>query len=530
MNMNPQIRAFLMEKHGLKADATEQAAKALLASLVAKGAVKSSELSALKQKGPDTGDLSASITKTASSVTVATASAGTITREEVDTIAKGAVESVLKARSGTFESLVGGSAYSVYGVNHEDVRVKNPLEQFDGSRKAAIAPIHTKSGTPHPLAGTHVGIGTDLFDHPSHQDIVKWGAWFKFMLSSSVEQKQLPQSYRMTDLDHQVVKQLIHEDRFSGKLKARGNEEGGIDVYRRALNDYERKALLDDAISGGIEIAPAVFDDMIVTFPLLYGELFPRVKVVPLSNGRRVKSAKLNLPTLTSGTVEGQPITPYDTSAFISAFDTPIYNAVGALEYGMDLEEDSPVAFGGHILDAYQRRALEWLDRVIPMGDGVKEPLGIFNTPGVQAVGSIGGAGGPLYVTDAEELQFGVAKQYRFEGGAKPVFVSNDTMYKRFRKIQVGVGDQRRVFGMDHQKYNLLDSDYAIQNDIPNGKVGFFNPQRYRMYRRLGIQVRVETAGRSLALSNSKVIVVRMRYGGQAETGAAIATMTDAWA
>lgn len=520
MTITQAIRAFLEKNHGLAADASDAKAKALLGSLVAKGTVTNSVLKSLQTPtAPKDSDISKSI-------------GGSVSKDQSSTV---------KATGGSNDNHGGGgaektkafdvfsgSSYSVH-ADPDQIRLRNPLEQFDATRKAAIAPLHTKGGMQHPNAGQQVGIGSDLFDLPSHQDVVKWGAWFKYMLSCQIEQKALPTSYRLTDLDKHAVNQMIREDAFSGKLKARGKEEAGLDVFRRKMNDFEQKALLDDAISGGIEIAPVIFDDMIVTFPLLFGELFPRVKVVPLSTGRRVKSGKLNLPTLTSGTTEGQPIQPYDTSSFIQAFDTPIYNAVGALEYGLDLEEDSPVAFGAQILDAYQRRALEWLDRVIAVGSGTNEPLGLLNTPGIVAVPSVSGIAGPLFVTDAEELQFGIQKQYRSEGGSKPVFVSNDVMYKRFRKVQVGPGDQRRVFGMDHQKYNLLDSDYAIQNDIPNGKIGFFSPQRYRMYRRLGIQMRVETAGRALALSNTKIIVVRMRYGGQMETANAVAAMTDAW-
>jgi hypothetical protein len=46
------------------------------------------------------------------------------------------------------------------------------------------------------------------------------------------------------------------------------------------------------------------------------------------------------------------------------------------------------------------------------------------------------------------------------------------------------------------------------------------------MYRRLGLMVRIETAGSTLALANLKLIVVRMRYGGNLTLGSAAAVAT----
>ena len=47
--------------------------------------------------------------------------------------------------------------------------------------------------------------------------------------------------------------------------------------------------------------------------------------------------------------------------------------------------------------------------------------------------------------------------------------------------------------------------------------MSYANLEHYRMYRRQGLQVRVETAGRTLALGNQKIIIVRARFGGQME-------------
>jgi HK97 family phage major capsid protein len=170
---------------------------------------------------------------------------------------------------------------------------------------------------------------------------------------------------------------------------------------------------------------------------------------------------------------------------------------------------------------------MKWLDRVVAVGNGYDEPQGFFSATAATLLNSTFGAAGPPTVSDAEALMFGLAKQFRNEGNKFLAYVSNDYTYRKLRSVPVGPGDQRRVFGMDHAEYKLNGFDHKIQNNIPEGYAAFINLRKYVMYRRLGMQVRVETGGRQLALSNTRLIVVRMRYGGQLSIGGAAALMKD---
>ena len=238
----------------------------------------------------------------------------------------------------------------------------------------------------------------------------------------------------------------------------------------------------------------------------------------------------MNNPTISWGTAEGTAITPLNTAAFVSAFDTPIQVATAAMEIGLDFEEDSPVDMGGAIQEKYGEKFQEDMDRVIAVGNGTTEPLGISNTSGVTAIVSDSGVGGPPTVSDYEGLYFGVAKQYRTEPGAITAYIANDTSYRNACAIQVGPDDQRRVFGMDHANYELLGRPYKVQNSIGNSTLMFANLKRYRLYRRLGMSLRIETAGRALALANTRLIVLRARVGGQMETANAMSLISDAQA
>ena len=411
------------------------------------------------------------------------------------------------------------------------VRVKSAAADYEDTHKSAVYPERTGftgGGTKHLLAGRRAMHGAIELDHPSKLDKAVAAAYFKWTIKcSSGGAHELPQGMRMTDHDTDLLNWSMRNKEWSGLLKGKDAEDGAMKVNRRKLQNFEIKALLDDSVSGGIEAAPIAFDDAIILIPILYGELFPLVNVENVARGRRMKGASMLNPTFTSGVAEGTAITPFNTAGFLSAFDTPIFPAVAAMELGLDFEEDSPVDAGSRVIEQYGLQALNYLDRVIAVGDGVTEPQGIFNASGANVVNSDAGAGGPLAVSDFEGLMFGMAKQFRTEAGAVPVYVANDTMYRRARSIQVGPGDERRVFGLTEGSYTMMDVPFKVENDIPNGKMAFVNLRRYRMYRRLGLNVRIETAGRTLALNNTKLIVLRMRYGGQIELGGALSLGTD---
>jgi HK97 family phage major capsid protein len=412
--------------------------------------------------------------------------------------------------------------------NPHQIRVKSAKENYSTSTSKAYYPEKMKNHNgDHPLAGRPVEMGFIPLEHPSELAKAVSGAFYKWCIKQSASPSEIPYGLRMTDHDNDLMNYAVREMPWTGIIKGRGMEHK---IYRSKLTEMQYKSILDDTISGGIEATPVVFDDALIMFPLLYGELFPFVNVQNVAQGRRVKGATLQNPTMTSGIAEGTAIEPFNTSAFIGAFDTPIFPSVGSVLLGMDFEEDTPVNFGAKIIENWGYVVQAQLDKWIAVGDGVVEPQGIFNSVGFQSVSSDNGVGGKVTIGDLESLMFAVPKQYRFEPGAMTSYVGNDLMYRRVRKIPVGPGDERRVQGMDYGSYTALDRPWKVQNDIANGKMAYCNLRRYRMYRRLGMTVRVVTEGLELAKTNQRAIIVRMRFGGQIETGNAVSIMTDAWA
>lgn len=442
------------------------------------------------------------------------------------------LETLKNAGPGAAVGVVVPTPAALFGKGNQ-TRVKSAAEQYEQTVKGASYPaMFRKDGTGgrHPLAGQPANIGGKHLNHPSALGKAVSSAWVKWCVTHDSGPQGVPAHLRLTDHDRDLCAYAMHELPFTGFVlgKSMGEDAAGIPIKGRRLDEFERKTLLDDTISGGIEVTPVVFDESIILTPVLFGELFPFVNVVNVGRGRRIKSASVTNPTFTSGVSEGTAITPFNTANFVSAFDTAVHVAVGSMLIGLDFEEDSPVDLGAVIIEKYGEKAMEWLERVIAVGNGYNEPLGFLNTVGLVSLQSDMGAGGNPTVSDYEGLMFGVAKQYRTEPGAMTAFVGSDTSYRRARGIQVGEADQRRVFGMEHAEYSLFGRPYKVQNNIPNNKLAFINLKRYRLYRRLGLTVKVEQGGRQLAETNQKLLVLRMRFGGQMETANAMATITDA--
>ena len=176
----------------------------------------------------------------------------------------------------------------------------------------------------------------------------------------------------------------------------------------------------------------------------------------------------------------------------------------------------------GVVSERYSEGFKNKLDQLVANGTGIGEMLGLNATTGLTSVTTTNNTTGPATVSDYEGLLFGVAKAYRQEAGkSRSVFLTNDVTYRRLRGIAVGTSDQRRVYGMDHESYMTHDHPHKISEQMANTEAGFFCLNRYRAYRRQGYTVRIETAGATLANKNQQLIIVRARFGGQLELGAA---------
>lgn len=414
------------------------------------------------------------------------------------------------------------------------IRTIGAEERYDSTKRRATFPMKTAKNRPHPFGGQPAfeggRDGQRALYEPSELDKAVAGAYAKWCVWSQTGGRNIPREIRMTDHDRGLIQFAMEKLPWGGVLHGVGSEDSNaIALKNQRLTPANIKALIDDSTSGGIEAAPIVFDDQAILVPLLHSEVFNRVNVVNINRGRRIEGTSFGTVTLTSGGADASAIPLFNTASFISAFDTSIFVVNGSIEIGLDFMSDSPLDIGGIVTQQYGEVMLQWLDEQCCIGDGTTEPEGVFNATGTTTVNADNGAGGPPTVGDYETLLFGISKAYK--RGAAPnriTFVGTETSYSRARGIAVGGADQRRVFGMTHEDYMLLNHPYALNEQLTNRQQGFVNWARYRMYRRLGLTIKVTTEGKELVRNNLMLMTARARFGGQLEDGGAAAICTDA--
>lgn len=430
--------------------------------------------------------------------------------------------------------LAGASAAGASGGDSDRIRVKSVAERYNDTRTALTwqesKVEHIKSAFGHRQVELFSGTPEAIrFDKPTDLQKAIAGAWFKKKANAAYMAAHLPipHGFKMTEEDRQLCEYAVHECKFTGPINYEGGDRAEAWYSNKGLNEVHRKALLDDATSGGLEAVPIEFDSMLILTPLLEGELFPLVDVIPVGR-RRIEAAAMANPTVSWGVAEGTAITPFTTTSMVTAFDNTIWPMTGAIEVGNDFLADSPLNIGGQIVGAYGRAFRKELDDVIAYGNGTSQPTGVFTTSGLTTVSSAGGAGTDPQVGDYESLMKSVPKEFRQEAGPRAVYLANDTSYFRARGIAVGASDQRRVFGMDHKNYTIFDTPYKVNGDIVNARIAFVCLNRYRLYRRSGLEVVIDSTGKTNRLANQTLIVIRARFGGNLDHASAAAKITDA--
>ncbi len=408
------------------------------------------------------------------------------------------------------------------------VRIKGAHESYDGTRREQHFPMTKSVHGSHPRAGERLSVGAGehhrYIDEPSQRDKACMGAFLKWQLHCNPQAKsQLPRAMQMTDHDWDLVQYTLRNYEWAGTYHGDGDEKNSVHLptQGKKLADMEIKAILDDSTSGGAYAEPIYFDDMIIQTPLLYGQFFPAVNVVPITRGRLIQGASIGNMTLTGGGADGTDIPLFTTTSFIGAFNTTIFVANGGIQIGLDYLSDSPVDVAGILTEQYGRVLLNYLDKNVAAGDGTTQPTGITVAAGTVSVA--GGSAAPT-VGVYEAFFFGVALKYK-QGypNERIMFGANETTYARARAIAVSGSDARRIFGMTHGDYMLMGHKYGISDTLANTKAFFGNMARYRMYRRLGQTVKVTTEGQTLVRGNLMLLTARSRWGGQPEDGGAFA-------
>lgn len=549
MNLTDLLKKWLRDNCEVKEDATDDEYRAACGTALAIGKLKSEEFQKLTET-PETKEAGA-LAKKLDQLTSGIGDLTTLMTEQakaaaapvpVDTPADAPVEDKTvptddpesdpkpktKAQPSEVSKMIGRIGGTP--ADEIDVQVKEAASHYDDTKKSLAFPTHQKSGREHPMAGRPVMDFNERgrpMDEPSDLQRAISGAFAKFLVSTA--QRGGSRTFGFQALP-QHDRELMHYA--MEKMPWGGASDGGdyADINNRKLTPTEQKALIDDATSGGLEAAPMVFDDMVIQTPLLHGELFPLVTVVPLERGRRVEGVSTGTVTSSWGGVDATAITLFNTASYVSAFDTTIFRWEGSIQLGMDFLSDTPIDFGAHITAQYGERLLEDLDDVIATGNGTTQPEGVMNKSGVTSVTWSSATS----IGNYESTRFTIAKpEFRANVASSFVFCGTETSYQRCRALPVGASDARRLFGMDHfgasaGGYTFGGASYKINESLTNLQIFAAILARYRMYRRRGLTMRSSTEGDTLIRANELLMVAMARYGGQLERAACAALTSDA--
>jgi HK97 family phage major capsid protein len=370
----------------------------------------------------------------------------------------------------------------------------------------------TKSIAKHPRLGRPVQdeFGRDAMT-TSEQEHAKMGVFLKWHAFRSGV------SGVLTEHERSMWNEMLDRDRWVG-------QEGN--TWKPDVSNQYVKALVSDSTSGGVNVNPEWFDTDLIQFLLLGGELLPLVDMKPVPRGAAVEGASIGNPTLSWNVSEPTEIPLFDTDGLIAAVNTSIFTVTASIEVGKDFLADAAADVGRALEENIGQRLAAELDKVIAIGDGVTQPEGIMTASGLTAVNSSNGGTGPWTVDDVEGVLFGINKAYRKDPNC--AFISNDTTYQRIRSVPVDSStDARRIFGMTHEDYTLLNRPHKIQNDVDNTDLVFGNCKKFRLYRRQGFTIEWHTQGKELARRNAALLVVRGRFGGRVVDSNGFAKIDD---
>lgn len=392
--------------------------------------------------------------------------------------------------------------YSVLsGGSHSNPQAQREERKYKDVRYPAK---HVKTGVPMFHKGEQV---TKL----SERELAKVGTYYKWV----AKRQGLP--VVMTEHEGGLLEDMFEKDVWTGDFG---------DQHFDQISGTRVKALLSDNTSGAVQMNPIWFDANFITSPLLSGELYPYVEVVDMSRGNTVQGGRIQTPTVVWNVADGTSISLQNTTNFVTAMNTNIFDVAVGIEMGRDLLSDTPLDLGATIQALIDERYTAEMDKVVAVGDGTNQPTGLANTTGPTSVLATFPNNGPITADDAERLIFGVAKQYRLPAW-QPCFVSNDQVYRRFRSIPLGTDNAGRLFGNEIKDYSLFGYDYRISNDMADNQLLFCCTRKYRMYRRSGTEIRWSQEGQTLMSKNTALLIVRARYGGRMTDPAALAVMSN---
>ncbi len=166
---------------------------------------------------------------------------------------------------------------TVFGGNNP--RVKAASERYNSTKSVGK---HVRSGE-----GVKDFAGRDV-QLPSELELAKAGVFMKKLAAKSGQFGNIT----LNEHERELWDEMVSKDAWCGDF-------GG--TFETSVTGDRVKTLLSDSGSGGAEINPIFFDDMIVQYPLLHSELLPFVDNRNVPRGSSIETAAVGNPSVSWG-------------------------------------------------------------------------------------------------------------------------------------------------------------------------------------------------------------------------------------
>lgn len=514
------LKAYLVKHFGLAADADEAAVRKLAGEKLTASQILELTTSAVSTKSPIE-ELAEKLGSVLGIKAAGTDGAQTASVQSADATNRAAAEFIKAHGLGQTQSdsavqpadLLAGAAKTA-AEKAGTVRVVKPTERYESTKSRLVFPAKGIGGrkTDHPMAGMDAVMpdGRAAYALSEREKALSGVFLMARALGDHGKQASMP------DWHKQAYEEALRECEFVGTIHLPGYKEEYISTPRK-LTEVEIKTFLSDSTSGGSSIVPYQFDDELITFPLLYNELFPEITVEDVDGTNQVIQGRIQNMTIASGPSEDGTtnITLLTTDGLIDKLTWNMYPATGAVNFGRDFLSDSPTQLLPTCMKLYQPALGKWLDDKIATGTGTGEPTGVTTTSGTNTYSFVSGSAGPMKVADWEGMMSAIAPEYQRLPGSRWIWLAQNAMWWRIRGLSVGTSDQRRIYGYDDLNYKFYNMPFKINASVPAATVAYFNAKDYVMKRRKGLYFETTTEGKTLMLLNELMVVARSRWGGQ---------------
>jgi len=284
----------------------------------------------------------------------------------------------------------------------------------------------------------------------------------------------------------------------------RGGKESLTDAYRDSL-------IVSDDQKGGYITAPREIEAGIVKTLNQWSPLRPYATVRTISTPGVSMARQTQAP---EAHWVGETEQRSETTMSYGRLDIPVHTAAVYVDVSLELLEDSAYDIMGEITVEFGKAfgKLEALSHI--SGDGVKKPLGILNTDGVENIAS--GAATDFTIDGLMDLYYGVPEAYATNG----TWLANRASQGKIRKKKSGDGDYIWTDSIvTGQPPALMARPIAENVHMPNVAAGtrpilFGDLSWFRIYDRIGLSIMRDDF--------TKAGTGEVRFWGRRRTGAGL--------